>query len=40
MISHCGLDAFTLLKSAGHWRIAAMVWSVEQPLALRAGAGQ
>lgn len=29
--SHCGVDAFTLLKSGGRWRIATLVWSVEQP---------
>ncbi|MDH4131365.1 MAG: hypothetical protein OEV95_06125 [Gemmatimonadota bacterium] len=29
--SHCGVDAFTLLKAEGRWRIATLVWSVEQP---------
>ena len=29
--SHCGVDVFTLVKSAGIWRIAAMAWSAEQP---------
>ena len=29
--SHCGVDVFTLLKSEGSWRIATLVWSVEQP---------
>ena len=29
--SHCGVDAFTLLKSSGGWQIATLVWSVEQP---------
>jgi hypothetical protein len=29
--SHCGVDAFTLLKVDGRWRIATLVWSVEQP---------
>ena len=29
--SHCGADVFTLVKSAGQWRIAAMAWSAEQP---------
>ena len=28
---HCGVDVFTLLKSEGGWRIATLVWSVEQP---------
>ncbi len=29
--SHCGVDAFTMYKVAGHWQIATMGWSVEQP---------
>jgi len=29
--SHCGADAFTLVKSNGTWRIAALAWSAEQP---------
>ncbi len=29
--SHCGVDAFTLLKSEQGWRIATLVWSVQQP---------
>ncbi len=29
--SHCGVDAFTLLRVEGRWRIATMAWSVEQP---------
>ena len=29
--SHCGVDAFTMLKSDGRWRIASLSWSVEQP---------
>lgn len=29
--SHCGVDAFTLLKTASGWRIATLSWSVEQP---------
>lgn len=29
--SHCGVDAFTLLKADGQWRIATLVWTVEQP---------
>ena len=29
--SHCGVDVFTLLKTGGGWRIATLVWSVEQP---------
>lgn len=29
--SHCGVDLFTLMKADGHWRIATLAWSVEQP---------
>ncbi len=29
--SHCGVDTFTLLKAGGRWRIASLIWSVEQP---------
>lgn len=29
--SHCGVDVFTLLKSQAGWRIATLVWSVDQP---------
>lgn len=29
--SHCGVDAFTMYKVAGHWQIATLGWSVEQP---------
>jgi hypothetical protein len=29
--SHCGVDLFTLVKTGGAWRIAAMAWSAEQP---------
>jgi len=29
--SHCGVDAFTLVKQDGRWRIATMAWSAEQP---------
>ena len=29
--SHCGVDVFTLLKTGTGWRIATVVWSVEQP---------
>lgn len=34
--SHCGVDIFTLLKSEGRWRVAALIYSVEQPPACRA----
>jgi hypothetical protein len=33
--SHCGVDALTLLKVDGSWRIATFAWSVEQPPACR-----
>jgi hypothetical protein len=29
--SHCGVDVFTLLKSEAGWRIATLIWSVDQP---------
>ena len=29
--SHCGVDTFTLLKVAEHWRIATLSFSMEQP---------
>jgi hypothetical protein len=29
--SHCGVDAFTLVKVEGRWRIATIAWSAEQP---------
>jgi ketosteroid isomerase-like protein len=30
--SHCGVDTFTMLRTPqGGWRIASLVWSVEQP---------
>ncbi|MDP1890152.1 MAG: hypothetical protein Q8K55_04615 [Gemmatimonadaceae bacterium] len=29
--SHCGVDAFTLLKIAGAWRVASLFYTVEQP---------
>ena len=29
--SHCGADVFTLVRQEGHWRIATMAWSAEQP---------
>jgi ketosteroid isomerase-like protein len=33
--SHCGVDTFTLVRTADGWRIAAMAWTVEQPPACR-----
>lgn len=29
--SHCGVDVFTLVRTAQGWRIATMAWSAEQP---------
>lgn len=29
--SHCGVDVFTLLKTQAGWRIATVIWSVDQP---------
>lgn len=34
--SHCGVDAFTMLKAEAGWRIATIAWSVAQPPACRA----
>ena len=33
--SHCGVDAFTLMKREGHWRVAALIYTIEQPPACR-----
>jgi len=33
--SHCGVDAFTLMKTEGRWRVAALVYTIEQPPACR-----
>lgn len=29
--SHCGADAFTMVRLDSGWKIASMAWSVEQP---------
>ena len=29
--SHCGVDTFTLMKREGRWRVAALVYTIEQP---------
>lgn len=29
--SHCGVDVFTLMRSEGRWRVAALVYTIEQP---------
>ena len=33
--SHCGVDVFTLLKAEGRWRVAALIYTIEQPPACR-----
>ena len=34
--SHCGVDAFTLMKRDGRWRVAALIYTIEQPPACSA----
>jgi hypothetical protein len=29
--SHCGVDVFTLMKRDARWRVAAMIYTIEQP---------
>ena len=29
--SHCGVDVFTMMKREGHWRVAALIYTIEQP---------
>jgi hypothetical protein len=33
--SHCGVNAFILLRRPEGWRIASIAWTVEQPPACR-----
>ena len=33
--SHCGVDTFTLMKTDGRWRVAALIYTIEQPPACR-----
>lgn len=33
--SHCGIDTFTLMKRDGRWRVAALIYTIEQPPACR-----
>lgn len=33
--SHCGVDAFTLIRSEGRWRVASLIYTIEQPPACR-----
>ena len=37
--SHCGVDAFTLMKSEGRWRVASVIYTIEQPPACRKHPG-
>lgn len=29
--SHCGVDVFTLVRSDGRWRVASLIYTIEQP---------
>ncbi|CAN5819666.1 hypothetical protein BH11GEM1_BH11GEM1_02660 [soil metagenome] len=29
--SHCGVDTFTMMKRDGRWRVAALIYTIEQP---------
>jgi hypothetical protein len=33
--SPCGVDTFTLMKGEGRWRVAALIYTIEQPPACR-----
>jgi hypothetical protein len=33
--SHCGVDVFTLMKRDGRWRVASLIYTIEQPPACR-----
>ena len=33
--SHCGVDTFTLLKVKGAWKVASLLYTIEQPPACR-----
>ena len=33
--SHCGVDVFTLIRHEGRWRVAALIYTIEQPPACR-----
>lgn len=33
--SHCGVDAFALTKSQDRWRVASLIYTIEQPPACR-----
>lgn len=33
--SHCGVDTFTMMKTDGHWRVASLIYTIEQPPACK-----
>jgi hypothetical protein len=33
--SHCGVDVFTMMKTDGRWRVASLIYTIEQPPACR-----
>jgi hypothetical protein len=33
--SHCGVDTFTLMNVDGRWRVASLIYTIEQPPACR-----
>jgi hypothetical protein len=33
--SHCGVDTFTMMKVDGRWRVASLIYTIEQPPACR-----
>jgi hypothetical protein len=33
--SHCGVDAFTLVKANGRWLVASLIYTIEQPPACK-----
>ena len=33
--SHCGVDTFTMMKLDGRWRVASLIYTIEQPPACR-----
>ena len=37
--SHRGVDTFTLMKSEGHWRVAALIYTIRAAACMSASAG-
>jgi hypothetical protein len=33
--SHCGVDVLTMMKTGGRWRVASLIYTIEQPPACR-----